>query len=414
MTKINFAYDQEVGRGVKGINWHVNSYDMKFYPMNGVFEDCYYDYHAPIQTVFEKNGIPTNTITVKQALISKEAFVYVLTFRYMRNTMLNDLAYNIFLHLPIGTVNAINDGRCVLILNDAHESAYYTDEFYNQTLLNLKTAGIDHQKVILLTGNPSNDVSASPFNLIFWQYFETAVRLATENLGSIIYENRYNSYDRLKKFICLNRIPRETRYFFMYEMYRRNLLDDFNASLDKVSSVDKIVSYNNNVFLNSIEDKDDFNKMLSTLPWIVDTTEFNVNHWDTNTTKFPHDNLIFIVTETLFSGDMTNLFLTEKTFKPISLKMPFIVIGQPGTLARLKELGYETFSEFWDESYDQELNPILRMKMICNLVEELAKMELKELRSLILNTRGIVERNSELLKSRRPELSIINGIKEKL
>ena len=58
MSLINFAYDGEVGPKQFTWHWHVNSYDNKFYPINGVFEDCYYDYHAPLQTVFEKHNIP--------------------------------------------------------------------------------------------------------------------------------------------------------------------------------------------------------------------------------------------------------------------------------------------------------------------------------------------------------------------
>jgi ribosomal protein S17E len=414
MKPINFAYDGEVSSTRFTWHWHINSYDKKFYPINGVFEDCYYDYHAPLQTVFEKNNIPTNTITVKQALKSKEKFVYVLTFRYLRNTILQDFEYNFLLHLPIGIVQAINRGTCVLVLNDAHESALYTKEFYEQLLLNLKFSKIDKKNVILITGNPSNNITESPVNLVFWQYFETAVRLATENIGPVVFKNRFNNHDLLKKFLCLNRIPREPRYFFMYEMYKRNLLDHFNASLDKVNSVDEIISYNNNAFMDSITDKSQFNKMLLTLPWTVDTTEFKVNHWDTNNTSFAYNNLIFIVTETLVKGDAHNLFLTEKTFKPISLQMPFIVIGQPGTLSRLKELGYKTFGDFWDESYDQEFDPLFRMNKICNLVEDLSKLSTKELRSIVINTESILKHNIDLLKSRKPELSILDTILEKL
>jgi hypothetical protein len=166
--------------------------------------------------------------------------------------------------------------------------------------------------------------------------------------------------------------------------------------------------------MDSITDKSEFNKMLSTLPWTVDTKEFKVNHWDTNNTTFAHNNLIFIVTETLVKGDMHNLFLTEKTFKPISLQMPFIIIGQPGTLARLKELGYKTFSDFWDESYDQELDPLTRMNKISNLVEQLSKFTTEDLKSLIGNAKDILEYNINILKFRKPELDILQEIKNRL
>lgn len=408
---INFAYDGEVGKQ-QTWHWHYNSYEKQFYPVNGIWEDCYYDYHAPLQTVFNKNNIPTQSITLKQALVSKEKFVYVLTFRYLRNTILEDLNYNCLAHLPIGLIQAVNNNQCVLIFNDSHESAFYTEEFYSQLLINFKRARLNSQKIILLTGNPGNNISQAPVKLIFWQYFETAVRLATEDID-IVNEDRFKS-PYLKKFLCLNRVPREPRYFFMYEMYRRCLLNDFSASLNKVDSINDIVSYNDNAFMNAIEDTNKFEKMLETLPWVVDVENFKKNHWDTNNINFAYDNLIFIPTETLVKGDMNNLFLTEKTFKPISLKMPFIIIGQPGTLGRLKELGYRTFDSIWDESYDQVLDPVARMLKICDLVETLSKLSTEELKTKIINALDIVEHNFNLLKSRRPELDIIQGIQEKL
>ena len=413
MSPINFAYDGEVGsKQFISHTYMINPYNKTFYPINGVVEDCKYDYHAPLQTVFEKNNIPTNEVTVKHAIKSKEQFVYVLTFKYLKHTILQDLDYNFLLHLPIGIAQAINSGTCVLVLNDAHESAFYTKEFYDQLLLNLKVVSIDKKNIILLTGNPSNNITESPVNLVFWQFFETAVRMATEQLD--LPNISYAENSKLKKFLCLNRMPREPRYFFMYEMYKRNLLNHFNVSLDKVNSLDEIISYTDNVFMDSIPDKSQFNKMLSTLPWTVDTTNFNINHWNTNNTTFAYNNLIFIVTETLVQGSTDDLFLTEKTFKPISLQMPFIVIGQSGTLSRLKELGYKTFGDFWDESYDQVLDPLLRMNKICNLVEDLSKLTTEELKSIVINTEDILKHNINLLKSSKPELNIINTILEKL
>jgi hypothetical protein len=46
------------------------------------------------------------------------------------------------------------------------------------------------------------------------------------------------------------------------------------------------------------------------------------------------------------------LFVTEKTFKPIAYQHPFMVCGMKGTLAFLKETGFETYDHIFDESYD--------------------------------------------------------------
>lgn len=46
------------------------------------------------------------------------------------------------------------------------------------------------------------------------------------------------------------------------------------------------------------------------------------------------------------------LFVTEKTFKPIAHQHPFIICGMKGTLNFLKENGFETFDHIFDEDYD--------------------------------------------------------------
>ena len=44
--------------------------------------------------------------------------------------------------------------------------------------------------------------------------------------------------------------------------------------------------------------------------------------------------------------------LTEKIFKPMMLEKPFVVNGTKGYLKELKRLGFKTFSDVIDESYD--------------------------------------------------------------
>jgi hypothetical protein len=49
-----------------------------------------------------------------------------------------------------------------------------------------------------------------------------------------------------------------------------------------------------------------------------------------------------------------DLFITEKTYKPIAHQHPFMLMGMPGTLAHLRSLGFETYDHLFDESYDTE------------------------------------------------------------
>lgn len=86
-----------------------------------------------------------------------------------------------------------------------------------------------------------------------------------------------------------------------------------------------------------------------------------------------------VVTETLFySTDMGNLlkdsmFITEKTEKCFSSGHPFIIVGRPFFLKKLKELGFKTFDRWWDESYDEEEDDNKRLDKIKKTILHISK-----------------------------------------
>ncbi len=65
---------------------------------------------------------------------------------------------------------------------------------------------------------------------------------------------------------------------------------------------------------------------------------------------------------------------TEKTYKFILAKMPFILCGMPGALAVLREQGYKTFSPWINEAYDLIENDEDRAVAISEEIERLCSM----------------------------------------
>ncbi len=134
-----------------------------------------------------------------------------------------------------------------------------------------------------------------------------------------------------------------------------------------------------------------------------------VNHFGYNTTVYdstastiivPEDCEKFdiqLVPETLFDTQKTHL--TEKVFKPIAMKQPFIVVGCPNSLEYLRSYGFKTFHECWDESYDKETDSKIRMDMIINLVETIAKMSPKKYKEMIKEARWIAMYNRQRFNS---------------
>lgn len=87
------------------------------------------------------------------------------------------------------------------------------------------------------------------------------------------------------------------------------------------------------------------------------------------------DALWNIVTETVFYYN--KLHLTEKIFKPIVSKQPFMLLAAPGNLAYLRSYGFKTFDGIIDESYDtiidndQRINAVAeQLQWYCSLSQE--------------------------------------------
>jgi hypothetical protein len=109
------------------------------------------------------------------------------------------------------------------------------------------------------------------------------------------------------------------------------------------------------------------------------------------------DSCINLVTETSYIDN--ELFLSEKILKPILSYQPFIVFGAHGYLAELKNYGFKTFSDFWDESYDNIKSPVQRMKSLISLVKSLNNKSIEELNDIYKSTIDICIHNRNLFYS---------------
>ena len=83
------------------------------------------------------------------------------------------------------------------------------------------------------------------------------------------------------------------------------------------------------------------------------------------------ESLLYLVTETVATGRRHHL--TEKTFKPIALGMPFVIVGTRGSLEYLRSYGFRTFEGIWDESYDHA-NDSVRIERIASLLRSLDEL----------------------------------------
>ncbi len=99
-----------------------------------------------------------------------------------------------------------------------------------------------------------------------------------------------------------------------------------------------------------------------------------------------------LVAETNFSNSYN--FYTEKVVKPILAGRLFVAFAGQGYLEFLRELGFRTFNNVIDESYDQEPNDITRWTMAMNQLELLCSLDSDQVLEQI---KEIVDHNQRLM-----------------
>ena len=103
------------------------------------------------------------------------------------------------------------------------------------------------------------------------------------------------------------------------------------------------------------------------------------------------DSLVYVPTETVYFGRRTHL--TEKTFKAIALEMPFVLIAPAGSLEYLREYGFQTFADIFDESYDTETDDILRVEKVVKLLKDLDNLSAQDRQQIHRACLPIVQHN---------------------
>lgn len=202
-------------------------------------------------------------------------------------------------------------------------------------------------------------------------------------------------YTISKVFICLNHIIDDNRSYrlLLLSLLKEQNLFDFGIISAPLLTQDLIrKEYSNKFTRLSKIGKVHIMQNLYTeaAPMIV---EENANYGlaSANIPNFSYQALWNIVTETNFYDE--KLHLTEKIFKPIAIKRPFILVSAAGNLAYLKSYGFKTFDRWIDESYDLEPDPEIRLRMIVKEIKKLCQMPQVDLINMHQEMIGVLEYN---------------------
>ena len=189
-----------------------------------------------------------------------------------------------------------------------------------------------------------------------------------KNKNSFQIDHTAKKYD----FLYLNKQPREHRKLLFQKIQEANLLEN---------SLWSFIGLDNPKRLTKEYEP----------PWIADglITLANNNDQDQDIYERPYNHTqVNIITESNVNNNET--FITEKVWKAIIMKQPFIVYGNNGTLTTLKEYGFSTFDNVFDESYDKEIDLDKKIDKIIALCKTIKNNNFKD---VYKNTETIRENN---------------------
>lgn len=160
-------------------------------------------------------------------------------------------------------------------------------------------------------------------------------------------------------------------------------LETKSISENTLQQVKNLVPYSNNP-LTEITDN-----FMATGGWLPDEELFS-------------NSFVDVIHETHDGLPTGSQIFTEKTMRSIYLGKPFLLIGSAGSLQELHKLGFKTFSDFWDESYDFHPNLFDRQDLIFEQLIKLCNTSDKELQEIISKMQPVLKHN----QARLTQLSI--------
>lgn len=194
-------------------------------------------------------------------------------------------------------------------------------------------------------------------------------------LPPVIDINRKIDYN----FLYLNGRLRAQRICSYYDLYSSGRLHNSLCTFHGYGelSIQDVCSYLDELGLDHELFVSWFNSVNKNIEYLKTTNA--VSHRENE--RYYSNIALELVQETKFESN-SDLFLTEKTYKPILYGAIFLICGPPGTLKHLKDLGFLTFPELFDEEYDSEVNWVRRWILIKKNLDKWLNLSHYEQRSI--------------------------------
>ena len=253
-----------------------------------------------------------------------------------------------------GVVNILDDKECV--------NGLISGNLYDKLKFNFYTIDINANR---LSKNPN--VISEPWFLIY--NFVTSEKFDCTYTTNVI-KNKFIS------LISWSSDDRKKHRKKLIEFIEQNSIDCCYSNLENKKTLTELSEYYPNGYY-----KDNF---------------------DYGIPREYFESCIDIVTESLVEF---STHFSEKTYKQIFYKKPFITIAGPYYYETLSDYGFELYDEIFNYDFDSEENYEKRIDNILMQIKELNSLSLREIKSLCEKVKSKIDYNYDHIKKQKPKFS---------
>jgi len=229
---------------------------------------------------------------------------------------------------------------------------------------------------------------------------------------------------KLFKFSALSRRYVSWRLHLYASLVKKNLLNNFVYSFNNIHPYGDVVHYSKDTMLNDLNETK-FGELTSTILEWLDKVPYNLptainvlDGWENTTYNAIVSADIHLLIESqydffyvpkgpdnIYNRKLAPSCMSEKFYKTVSCKRPFIAYATPYFLEQVRELGFKTFSPYINESYDLELDHNKRADMIVSEVERISNLSNDEYQLLVIQCKTNAQYNKKLFISMKEDVT---------
>jgi hypothetical protein len=216
-------------------------------------------------------------------------------------------------------------------------------------------------------------------------------------------ENNSTKIDNIpnKKFSLFSRRYQVERFNFFTDLFFNDVIGNCHYTLTNFHPDTMIKEDKENLFKNLNEQYKthpkfhEFKIWVDNLPYVF--AENIHDPFANSTYRYIEKSDIHISIETMQVFTFVSpVILTEKTYKPILCKKPFLILGVPNSLSLLRQNGFKTFHPFINEEYDTIDDFNERKKALVSELKRLNAMPENEFNYILEKCKETVDYNYDL------------------